>query len=254
MKIIHTSDIRLIRYGILADILLALLFPLGHALFHGYQFFSILLPAILPVPSAAVDNAIHSVLTAIGGLTLLGNLVLLNGLNETSSASEHLHYAKHWILFQVALQFFNLLTEGMRIALANRTETEAIADSLNILYGYLSDTFIFVCFFVFHLLAYVNLYKGLAALWLDFGGADETLRHVQHDQRVMCMCGGVVMLLSVLLELIAGSGITVTAATARTGTLMSAVNLISIIIRLRVQTRIAKLASETETLIGSASE
>ena len=254
MKIIHTADIRLIRYGILADILLGLLFPFGHSLFHGYQFCSILLPEVLPVTDAAVDNAMHSVFAAFGGLTLLGNLVMLNGLNETASASSHLQHAKRWFLCQITLQFFNLLTEGLRLALANRSETEAIADSLNILYGYLSDAFLFACYFVFHLLSYINLYKGLAALWRDFGGADETLRHVRRDQRIMCMACGVSLLLSVMLELIIGSGSTVTAAAARTGALMAAVNIITISIRLSIQLRIVRLASRTEKLIGTASE
>ena len=254
MKIIRTSDIRLIRYGILADILLGLLFPFGHAVFHGFQFCSILHPEFLPGITDAVQYTMRSVFTALGGLTLLGNLVMLNGLNETASASGDLQRAKRWFLCQVALQFFNLLTEGLRVALANRSETEAIADSLNILYGYLSTALLFVCFFTFHLFSYFYLYKGLEALWRDFGGADEMLRHVRNNQQIMCMSGAMIMLLSVISELIAGSDSTVIAAAARTGAIMAATNIIIITIRFVIQHRIVRLANLIEKLIDTASE
>lgn len=169
MKVLHAAGLIRIYRGLQTGIVLVILIICVLAAL-GYT-------ELLHMSEVFISH-FQAALVLIGGILMLCNLAVLNGLNETEHASESLRKAKYGFLGLILFRLSDILLDSSRILFYNRfgqvlPHSTLFSYPMPFLLIYIS------CWLLINYYAQKNLIRGLTDVWRDCGGGQDTAEQMQ---------------------------------------------------------------------------
>ncbi len=192
MKVLQASGLIRIYRGFLTGIVLVIVIVLILVAMWVMEFLR---------ASRVFMSHLQAALVLIGGVLMLCNLAVLNGLNETEYASDSLRRSKYGFLGLILFRLSDILLDSSRILFYNRAgqslpHSTLISYPLPFLLIYIS------CWLLINYYAQRNLIRGLTEVWRDCGGGQDATEQMRKICKVLDAAIAVVLPASIALILL----------------------------------------------------